>query len=151
MLHYTLNTGHRRVSPRSEVGDEIIPIMDRLLVAGTHSVPGTLGSRGYTIRVTLIEGALLVTVSHGERPLATWGVAADDAAADSLWPEVERAYLSITELPGIRAADFAAPQRPQTTPWIATMTILAEPVEAAWLADFERCLAWAWVEKQKRT
>lgn len=78
----------------------------------------------------------------------TFGVAEDDEAADALWPELESLYLRIAEFPGLRSADFAAPRRPDRAPWCAAITILAGPDEACWIADFERCVAWAQIESR---
>lgn len=148
MIHYTLNTGDTRVSPRSEVGDHVIDAIGGMLVTGEHEIPQP---PGYRLKVTTVAGALIATVFRQAAdpvPLVTFGVAADAESADELWPIIERDYLRITELPGIRAADFQSPRRPSETPWCAAYTLFAEPAEAYWIADLERCVAWAWIEKQ---
>lgn len=143
MLHYTINTGHTRESPRAEVGEDVLATLAHMLASGNHVMPGP---PGYSCRVTIDGGALLATVSHGQRPCISFGVATDDASADMLWSTLEKHYHEITDMPGIRSADFAVVKRPASTPWCAAITIMATPDEAYWMADFERCLAWAWIE-----
>lgn len=162
MLHYTLNTGHTRVSPRAEVSDHAIAVIRPLLQIGVHALP----IAGYEVNVVDALTAMIFATATGavEVPMPgppveaeiSWprmcvnmSVAADDAAADRLWPLLEEHYLGVTECRGFRSADFASPKRPATTPWCAAFVVLATPDEAAWIADFERCLAWAWIEKQR--
>ena len=121
-----------------------------MLQAGTHRLPDPLG--GYQVKVTAAEGALLATVTEAEsgRPLVSFGVAGDERTSKSLWPMVVRLYLNVMDTPGFRAADAEAPPlHPPPTPWCAAAVILPTPGEALWVADFERVMAWAWLEKQK--
>ena len=118
-----------------------------MLEPGRHPLPGDLG-RAYSCEVSRDGPALIATlVRDGDvpRPVVCFGVAPDDEAAGRLWPALERMYLEITERPGFRSADFAAPARPAATPWCAAMTVALSGREAAWAGDFERCLAWAWI------
>jgi hypothetical protein len=143
MLHYTLNTGHTRESPRSEVRDEVLRILRPLLGAGKHDLP----IEGYQLVLDTLGGGALATVYRGaDVPVVTIGIAPDAAAAEVLWPHLESLYLRIAELPGLRSADFPVARRPAQTPWVAAVVIGPMPREAYWLGDFERCLAWAWIE-----
>lgn len=160
MIHYTLNTGHSRESPRSEVGAEAIALL-RPWFRGWFSGKSYPLNPGYEAAVFLpVAGGALVSVVRGKLPkqgpasgkgefvpLVSFAVTLTDSAADQLWPKVEELYHQVTELPGIRSADFAAARRPVKTPWIAAMTIAAEPHEAMWIADFERCAALAFWEE----
>jgi hypothetical protein len=147
IIHYTLSTGDVRMSPRGEVGEDVIATCRPWLYSGWHRLP----IPGYRLLIAREWNALLATVytthDEGDRPCVRWGIAADQASADSLWPTLERAYLVTTDQRGFRAADFAAPRRPASTPWIAAYTMLATPEEALWIADLERCLAWALMEE----
>lgn len=143
MLHHTLNTGHTRVSPRREVRNDVVATLRPMLAPGQHDLPGM---EGYSVVVTPDGAGLLATVSRGQLPCVTFGVAATDEAAEPLWRELERFYLALGDQPGFRAADFLAPHRPKTTPWCAAVTVLGTAEELYWMADFERCLAWAWIE-----
>lgn len=143
MIH-TINTGHERDSPRSEVSAAALAAVRPLLRPGRRPVPGMAG---YALAVAADGGALLATVyGPGDRPCVTFGVAADAGAAGPLWAALERQYLALTDLPGLRAADFRAPRPPSGLPWVSAMTILATPDEAGWIADLERCVAWAWID-----
>ena len=148
MTHLTLNTGHARTSPRGEVSDATIAALTPSLSPGRHPlpIPG-----GYEVAVTADGAAMIATVyAPGDRPLATFGVAPDDDAADVVWPVLELHYHALTDLPGLRSADFVAARRPDTTPWVAAIVILPTPAESAWLGDYERCLAWAWLESLRK-
>ncbi len=144
--HLTFNTGHTRESPRDEVGPEAITLLRPLLTPGDHPLPRSIGD--YRIKVTPIEAAVMVTVFGPlNRPLVTFGVAANQESSATLWGALEQHYLTITELPILRSAGFKAPpRRPSRAPWLAAITIYATPDEAAWIADLERCFAWCWLE-----
>lgn len=146
ILHYTLNTGHTRVSPRAEVADDIIRLLRPLLSPGRHDTP----KEGYFVDVANSPGsAFLFTAlratQQGQVPLLTCAVAAKPEH-EEVWAELEKLYFKITELPGIRSADFKVPRKPEELPWLAALLVHATPEEALWLADFSRCLAWAWLE-----
>jgi hypothetical protein len=151
MLHLTLNTGYPRESPRSEVGDDVIEMMRPLCRPGTHPLPGAIGP-DWTVQVASGEaGGLLFMVFHNERSVVACGVAGDDVAADEMWPILERFYLDLTDQAPHRNADWQSPQRPASTPWCAVVMVTIDPsifATADWLDDFERCLAWTWLETQ---
>lgn len=144
MLHYTLNTGHIRSSPRSEVRDDAVQSMLHLLLPGRHEMPVP----GFNLLAHINGTALLVQVFSDELPAVTFGVAPDAAAAAYAWPHLEKAYLDLGDLPGFRTNDLELPRKPAHTPWVAAMLIFVSPEEALWIADMERCMAWAWVEKK---
>lgn len=143
MIHYTLSTGDSRISPRSEVADDVIAQLLPLLIERIHRVPGPMPWR---IKVDIAGGAMVATVDDGRVPLVTFGAAADDASADQLWPLLERTYLQIGDAKGFRSADLAAPRRPDSTPWCAAVPMFASPQDAMTLGDLERCYAWAFLE-----
>lgn len=60
----------------------------------------------------------LAPLGANPRQVARWRarVSGRVAAGGAIWTELERFYLSLGDLPGIRAADFAAPHRPAATP-----------------------------------
>lgn len=146
MIHYTLNTGHTRQSPRSEVDPQVIESLQPLLVNGLHPLPVA----GYRAQITIEGTALRCTVraDRESRPLVSFGVATTEEDEGILWSAVQQLYHQLTDLPGLRSADFRSAQKPQSLPWCAAMTILMLPGES-WVADFERCLAWAWCDHVK--
>ena len=150
MMYYTLNTGHSRVSPRSEIGADVLPRMAPLLAAGEHDL-GELAEvfAGYRLVVPHCEAGYFAKLYRGDRPLLSLAVAAtaDEAV---VWPALEGLYLRLTELPGLHAADSQAPRRPGSLPWVAVA--LADPLAVPfWAGDFERCLAWAFVQGRAGT
>lgn len=130
MHHLTLTTGHVRLLPRSEVADHAIAVCRGLLAPGTHAVPGALG--GYTLAVPLCEHGWLGTVYQARVPVATIGVADDEASAAEIWPALVKMHGKPTDMPPL--------------PWCAVVLHAVAPAYE-WLGDFERCLAWAWLER----
>jgi hypothetical protein len=141
-----MNTGHERVSPRAEVSAEALAAVAPLLQPGRHPIPGTAG---YAVEAEHVGGGVLnahVLAPDG-RTCVIFSALRSREAADAYWPHWERLYLSLTDdLPGLRAADFAAPRPPSAVPWVSAITLYATPDEAYWIADFERCVAWAWLD-----
>lgn len=147
MIHYTLNTGHARTSPRSEVRGDVLAKMRPLTGPGSHNLI-VFGKQfaGWVLVVPEMPAGLIATLYSGRVPVLTLGVAGTAAEAAVAWPTLESLYLRLTELPVVRSADFAAPKRPETLPWLGV--ILDMPMLAPeWAGDFERCLAWAWLTK----
>lgn len=145
MIHLTLNTGHSRTSPRSEVRDDVVETMRPWTVTGVHRLP--VG--GCSLRTDCGQGGMLATVYDPDhRPIATIAVAGSVDAADGLWGEIERLYLIITDQPVHRSADWAVPRQPGSVPWCAVvLPAVHSPIEYDWLGDFERCLAWSFLER----
>lgn len=143
MIHYTLSTGDSRISPRSEVADHVVDQLLPLIVPGFHRIPGPMPWR---IKIDIADGAMVATVDDGRMPLVMFGVAADPASADRLWPHLEQAYLKISDSRGFRSADFKAPHQPSETPWCSALPMFVSPADAGILGDLERCYAWAFLE-----
>jgi hypothetical protein len=146
LTHYTLNTGHTRASPRSEVGKGVADACRPLLEVGEHAMPN---DARYTLCVPLTNHGWAGTVRLGaDRPLVTFAIADSEDAANGIWPHLEKLYLIITDKSPFAGANFRAPKRPDSLPWCAAITIL--PDEAMhWIGDFERCMAWTWLERKK--
>ena len=138
--HVTLNTGHCGAQPRSAVGDDAIAAVRPMIAAdGTHPLPVPGGD--YSLVVTRLGSNLAATVMHLRLgPLATIAVARKSQTAGRLWRElhatVPNAAAHVADLP--------------RAPWCAVALHPALNVDLAatsWLGDFERCLAWAWIER----
>jgi hypothetical protein len=136
--HYTLATGHTRQSPRSEVSDAVVEQLRPMLLTGRHSLPFA----GYECQTTIEGDGLVATVWNDNRPIVTFGVAPNDATASLVWEWLETLYM---DTPFRRRV----PRRPATTPWCAAIVMAMLPDES-WVADFERCLAWTWIETVNR-
>ncbi|WP_458789296.1 hypothetical protein [Adonisia turfae] len=150
VAHVTLTTGHLRQSPRREVADSIVaelrPLIDAIVAGKTVPIPGL---EGYSIsgRSSGEDGAgrCLSVIVWAERPevepICTIGIAAHSRCGARLW----RSLHEVATLPA--ATD---PGRQPAAPWVAAalQAGLDRHLEAAsWLGDFERCLAWTWIER----
>jgi hypothetical protein len=151
LTHYTLNTGQTRQSPRSEVDERLLPLLAPFASIGRHELPKPF--LGFTVAVSGTAAGLFLTIHRGDVPLVSCAVADAEAAADEVWPPLERLYLRITEgrLP-FASEQYHPPRRPERLPWLAV--VLVGPSDkllpaADWLADFERCLAWAWLASRE--
>lgn len=143
MIHYTINTGHSRQSPRSEVADEIIAICQKMLTPGEHKLPN---DPRYTLTVPACQHSWAATVRRGkDYPIVIFGVADTEEAAQEIWPQLEGMYLRITDSGPFARANFAAPRMPDTLPWCCAVTIMPDQA-MEWLGDLERCMAWAWLD-----
>ena len=148
MIHLTLNTGHWRLSPRWEVRDDVLSIVAKHLEPGEHRLPWF--GESTRLVVPSSDHGWLGTVYDGKSPLVTIGVAADDQDADVVWPALESLYLSLTDRPPFAAADWRSPHRPASTPWVASALVgLIPPTIAEMLGNFERYVAWAFVEREQ--
>ncbi|MBB4017406.1 hypothetical protein GGR16_002435 [Chelatococcus caeni] len=137
LWHYTIDTGHSRRSPRDEIPEHVLRAMrvhlSRALEDGRDPVP-TLAP--YRLRATSHGGFLVATVEDGDgMPLATLGVAPRSRGADKLWRSLHKASAGdIGPMPD--------------APWLAVRIDNPDLLipAASWLADYERCIAWAWIE-----
>lgn len=134
--HYTLNSDHNRVSPRTEVAAHVIDALTPLLVPGRHAIEQV---PGYDAMVTAGDG-LMCTVFRGELPLVTFGVADTQPAANEIWGPLCEIYAT---LPGAKAR--TQPPLPWCAVVIAGALLPVEHAALEWLGDFERCVAWAWL------
>lgn len=153
MLHYTLNTGHTRTSPRSEVADDVIAKMLPVLATGTHELWKTFGPVGYGYGLIVTEDRhhLLAGLTRNGINTISMLVVADDDTAEIAWPAIERSYLKMTERSRPhRMADWASPHRPATAPWVS-VAIIQPMLVPDWAGDFERCLAWTWLDSRHVT
>jgi hypothetical protein len=149
MQHYTLNTNHTRTSPRDEVALDVLAAMQPLLQPGKHDLDQLNGAfAGYRLVVPVAPTGFVATLYRGAVPLLTMGVATSDRDEEAIWPALEALYLKITELPLLRSAGFAAPARPASLPWLAVV-LIAPHLCPDWAGDFERCLAWAYIDRAK--
>lgn len=145
LWHYTISTGHGCDSPRSEVGDDIIEIVSKWLAPGEHALPHP---GQYSLVVPNVDEGWFGTVFGPQRrPLVSMLVASTPFELESIWPDFESLYYSITDLPGFRSCDFGLARKQERFPLCAALPILMRPDEM-WVGDFERCMAWAWLESR---
>jgi hypothetical protein len=128
LSHYTLDTGHLRASPRSEVGPGIVEALAPLLVPGEHDVPGFGSCR---VRVSIDDGTLRADIGGQAGPLVTLWTVTDAAGLERARAEAGHPAVLDLALPACLVRLRA--------------TLGDDPSTWGWLGDFERCLAWAWI------
>lgn len=140
LWHVTLDTGHSRRSYRNEVDDAVITLVRQQIneaLSGLHVVIRP----GYTLMANTAAGALLVTViADTNAPLCTIAIARNSRQSRDLWSMLKQPV----EIGAVATGE------PPPPPWCAVRLYpgLAEHVDAlAWLGDFERCVAWGWIDR----
>lgn len=145
VYHVTLTTGHTRKSYRDEVDDEAVEVCRALIahaIDGARPViPGT--DRCRLAAETSRKRGLLCSVREPQhdKPIITFAIAPNSLSAAVLWRvlvETARTPVVPMECP---PAPYCAVRLEQGA--VAHAYVL--PV----LADFERCIAWAWMENRK--
>ena len=149
MQHITLNTGHSRDSHRAEVRDDIIETLGPLLVQACSGdivegvpVPGT---RGYSFTARCAGDCMTASVYADGPPaqlLCSFAVAGSECGR-TVWPVMHQLDFDVA-----LATD---PNSVPDPPWCAVLLTRACIVHAqalSWLGDFERCLAWTYLEVQ---
>ncbi|GGE01859.1 hypothetical protein GCM10011390_20870 [Aureimonas endophytica] len=149
LVHITLNTGHRRQSPRSEATqlavDSVAVELSRALRDGETSILlGNLTDAPphYRLKASAVGSALLCTVfAPIGAPLVTFGIAKRSLHSAKLWELLHKT---------IDHAETSA-ERPPPTPWLGVRiepTIALDLSAMSWLGDYERIVAWAWIERR---
>lgn len=149
IYHLTVTTGHGYQSPSDEVSDAVTLEMslwlDEIVNTGQqHPLLGDLGNN-YAAQATAERGELMLTVyarqhdaAVSRHPLATLAVAPKSKHSARVWAIVTDGRLGPT------APNLREPR----APWCAVHlhpALLGHLDATQWLADFERCVAWAWV------
>jgi hypothetical protein len=144
--HITLETGHVHRSPRADISAEtlqfVTPHLMRAIERGEDVIlaPGETGE--FVLRATAAGAFLLATaISRRHGPLITFGVAPRSRNAGRLWESLHQGRTVETHRGDVPAAPWLA-ARMETTNVLALAS-------ARWLADYSRCLAWAWIESRK--
>lgn len=146
--HITLDTGHTRRSLRAEVADEAISacreLIERIRAGQEAAIPGTTAMLTGTA-----EGrCMIATVWHSadRSPLVTIGVAQHSRCGARLWRLL---HAEAARPAGMRPLATAGRPCP-AEPWVAArleIGLALHATEAEWLGDFERCLGWAWLQR----
>lgn len=142
LWHVTLDTGHGRRSPRSEAKDNAVTAAALDLMDALHDGEAPIALMpGYKLKATRAGTALICTVFRGtEFPLVTFGVVGRARGSAQLWQILHDGRQLATHPGDIPSA-----------PWCAVRTeagLAYDPASADWLGDYERLIAWAWIEKR---
>lgn len=154
IAHLTLSSGHlARIKPGDVAGESLArvgPWLSALVESGRSMALPLSALSDYSALATVYDGALLVTISgppmasgpmRGKSPpLVSLGVASRSRHVDGLWRQMTGPVMPSVK-PGILcpSAPFCA-----VAIW-PTITLASDA--AQWLGDFERCIAWAWVNR----
>lgn len=138
LCHYTINTGRLRRSPCSEVSDDAIAPLRKIVAPKFLTDWRVVPNRpGFACKVTATETTFVASVF------------ADTETAGEIQAPIERIVVCTTEN-GLEAELLLAgakPAQPLTVPaCLVYVYRTADRNSLSWLGDFERCLAWAWVE-----
>ena len=130
--HVTLDTGHGVRSHRCDVDSTVITIVGQQVAEALKA--GSADIRpGYRIEPHAAGAALMaMVVGDTAGPLVSVAVAPHSRVSARLW--------------GLLEQDGPAP----AAPWCAIRMlpdVVADLGALSWLGDFERCLAWAWLER----
>lgn len=133
MQHITLTTGDVRWSPREEVDDGLMGLLVDHLAAGLRG-PAPIPGQPYVMRATATDDGILIAsiLAHAAVILTMIVV---PAAVD----------------PNTRVTQWTADIiLPTPGPWCLVrfhdaITVVPSD-DLAWFGDYERCLAWAWLE-----
>lgn len=151
--HVTLTTGHVRRSARSEVDDGVVDTCAALLrdaISGGEPLLPAIDPP-VTMTATAEGRCVAVTIwaadeSRGRAPLLTIGIAAKSRCGAPLWRLLhQHAHPAIP----IKTKAEECPPEPWCAGRIDPGGALYPDARAMWmaLADLERCLAWAWIER----
>lgn len=137
MQHITLLTGHTRWSPREEVADDLMRLLVDHLALGLRERAPIPGQPAYVMHATADDGALVATVSMADGGVPVLSILTIPATHDA--PAI------------LRAVRWTLTDLPTPGPWclvqIYPAGVLAmDPRDMDWIGDYERCLAWAWLE-----
>lgn len=144
MSHLTVDTGNSRKSSRSEVADDVIKVLGNWLLSGNPtmengapngvSVNNIPSCPGFSANIAPRGESLVVGVLYRGSLCLTFSVASCEISGKEIWKEL-----------GIKGPQPIAP-------WCAVKFepgIISIPFkDHLWLGDFERSVAWAWLEQK---
>lgn len=120
MIHLTLNTGHSSKLPADLVWPETRELLLPIIKSGRGNLPG--GGSAYRVELFRQPDSVVFTFFRGPEPLTTNGVALTRAGAETLWPMLERSWLTLgDQMPGMADLARGLPDKPTSEPWLATI------------------------------
>ncbi len=138
LYHITLDTGDIGTFDRSETSgttlSAIVHHLGRAIASGRDIIPGTTCTLMASHAGPFLLGTIL---DFTGAPILTFGVAPKSRGAERLWDML----TSERQL----ASD---PGETPPAPWVATRIEAgaSKSTLANWMPDYQRCIAWAWIE-----
>lgn len=149
--HLTLSTGHTRRSYRSEVRDDVVTycrdLIDQAIAGEEEGLRVPIPSLGCDLGVVSTSRSLLVSVQREEVPLVTFGLATHSRSGASLW----RVLTEVGASTPIHETVKLCPPEPWCAVRLEPGATLADHDVLMALGDFERCMAWAFIERAEET
>jgi hypothetical protein len=141
LYHVTLQTGDSRKRYRSEVDDDIIALCRKLIAKMRDGERVEIPRMtGYFVSARLGGKCATFSVYAGTELLVAFGVAENERCGAQLWRGLHNSEGLPTK---------TDPERQPGAPWIGvalTDALHQHPDAWGWLGDFERCMAWAWID-----
>lgn len=141
--HITLTTGHVRDSFAGEVSPAAVDVCkDLIRQMNACKRPRIPGFESFSVSGVSHGRCFVATVWSGNEPIVTIGIATHSRCGAEVW----RALHKSTTMPCATNVDSCPSE-----PWCAARLeplFLWYPDAMQWVGDFERCLAWAFVEIQ---
>lgn len=149
MEHISLHTGHKRLTHPHEVHPEVVERLVGLIrqAENQRSLPMPTQESTHTIAIERDEVSLRAVIHSvdGGVPVATITTCIKPAGGLGLWRD-----MHTTQFPtSTRASN--APQRAWVASRFEAGILLEGPSFMFMLGDFERCLAWSFVEHLARS
>ncbi len=136
--HYTLQTGHNRLSPRHEVADCVIDFLEPLCAAGG----GQAGPYRFVLVPAKNHGGCVFTIYQGELPIVSCGLCTDGRAVAEVWSALSNMARTLNQP--------VASDLPPPIPWLADLVLTNRLLAMAAVfetADMARCIAWTVIER----
>lgn len=147
--HYTLLTGHNRVSPSNEVPDKVLDILYELLTKPRETPNAPIpvpGYESYAFTPYFCESSLIIDIHRGKDLLCWFTVVKEKNQKDMAWQVF--VTRSESEVPPfvLRGKKYSEPQAPYCAAMI-NPTKAKSATEFFWMGDFERCIAWTFLKR----
>lgn len=151
MQHITLTTGDVRWSPRSEVDDGLMCLLVDHLAAGLRGRASIPRMDDYAMHAATERNVLIATISrrlddatrlragHDWMPVLSMIVVPADLGTEKVRRLLGRAWADAPTVAVLPPGPWCFVRLYQTA-------ALVPPDDLAWTGDYERCLAWAWLE-----
>lgn len=146
-----------RESLRSEVGDDVASRLRYLLALACagEAAPVGVGLSGWAMTARERPGSLSVRVyAPNGLPVAVFAAGAEHEAPrgrNEAWRRVVSEALWFVDGASPDTLPLAEPPEPLWLIGAQLPSILEYPDSVGWLADFERCAAWAWLDIATQT